>query len=226
MKIKRIILLLVLTGILFCAGCATLPMVGILGTERPSEKKIVAEYDLKEHQQKKVLVIVEQPGWLATGANLRYYITRHMNEVLKQKVGIKDEFLVDYQQLSEYRGSILEVSKTKPLELAKGLNADLVLLITIEEFELTGQMQKDYYTGSLTSRAALLDVATSEKLWPESQNGKMVRIGFEIEKTGKEAAIKRLAFGCAYCTVRFLYDCPVNKFKISDDKSSKAWRNW
>lgn len=226
MKIKKIIVLFVLAGLFFCGGCSLPTLVSVFGTGTRGEKKVIAEYDLSKHKRQKVLVFVDQPGWLAAKTNLRYYITRQMNKALEQRVGIKTEFLVDYEQLSKYRGSILDVSKVGPIEVAKGLNADVVLLVTIEDFELIGLMQKDYYKGSLTSRAALLDVATSEKLWPESQEGKLVRISFEIEDAGRQAAIARLAFGSAYCTVRYFYNCPVNKFKIADDKSGGAWRNW
>ena len=72
---------------------------------------------------------------------------------------------------------------------------------------------------------AVYDVTKEEKLWPESEESKSIKVGFEVEQRGKEIAIKRLAAAVAHCAVRHFYDCPKNKFKIPEDRSRINWEN-
>ena len=101
-----------------------------------------------------------------------------------------------------------------------------MLVVTVEDFSLIQLSAKNYYRGALSARAGLFDAWSGKKLWPESQESKLIKVGFEVEDKGKEAAIERLAFAGAYCTARYLYDCPENRFKISEDKSGIGWRDW
>ena len=64
------------------------------------------------------------------------------------------------------------------------------------------------------------------KLWPKSEKAKFVKVGFEVETGGKEASVARLASASAYGIVRYLYDCPRNKFKFADDRSGSQWQEW
>ncbi len=102
----------------------------------------------------------------------------------------------------------------------------MVLLVVVEDCELNKISEIDYYKGFLDARTVLLDVATGEKLWPESAESKTVRVGFEMESGGQAAAVRRLAAAGAHCTVRYFYNCPKDKFKIPDDRSDVAWENW
>jgi len=83
--------------------------------------------------------------------------------------------------------------------------------------------ETSYYKGFLSVRSNLRDVSTGEKLWPGSAETKGVRVGFEVESHGREAAVARLASASAHCIVRYFYDCPVGKFKIADDIGYISW---
>ncbi len=227
-RIKRILVFWAIAGLVFCAGCGGYDTIAsVLLDPTSNEKRIPAEYDISGQ---KILVLVEQPAWLRARVNLRYYITWQINAVLEKKAGIKDEFLIDYEEVSKYRSGVSgqggSLTSVQPVEMARGLGADVVLVVTVEEFSLIQLAAKNYYKGALSARAGLFDAGSGKKLWPESQESKLIRVGFEVEDKGREAAIERLAFAGAYCTARYLYDCLENRFKIFEDKSGIAWRNW
>jgi len=209
-----------LTVVFFHSGCR---IVGIVGTPRSHEKKITAEYDLAAHRKQRVLVLVNQPAWLDAGVDLRYYITEAINTNLVRKVKIPSRNLVTYNKLFEFRSNQRNFSLLSPAKVGTALEADVVLLVMIEDYQLHEIAETGYYKGLLNTRTILLDTANAEKLWPKSAESKSIKVGFELGERGREVAVKRLVRACAYCTVRYLYDCPKNKFKIFDDKSDIGW---
>ena len=208
---------------LFWGGCG---IVAVMGTSTNYEKKVPAEFELAKHRDQKILVLVNQPGWLNAEVNLRYYLTEAINKKLIEKLKIPSKHLVAYSQLSEFRSNQRNFSSLSPVEVGGGLGADMVLLVTIADYQLRGMTEADYYKGHLNTETILIDVATGEKLWPKSAKSKSVKVGFEVERNGQQAAVKRLASACAYCMTRYFYDCPKKKFKIADDKSGVGWESW
>jgi hypothetical protein len=221
-KMKKLTVFCVLAGVFFYNGCG---IVGLLGTPSQYEKKIPAEYDLTKQKGRKVLVLVEQPGWLSAQANLRYYLTEAIRENLIAKVKVPPEYILSYNELSEFRSNKGDFSSLSPAAVGKALGADIVLLVTIEDYQLSEVAESDYYNGFLGAQAALFETATGEKLWPESAEGKSIKVGFEAEQ-GQEAAIDRLVDACAHCTIRYFYNCPKYKFKIFDERSDAGWEEW
>ena len=211
-----------LAMLFFHSGC----IVAILGTPSAYEKKIPAEYDLAKHRNQKLLVLVNQPGWLNAQVNLRYYLTTAIHQNLITKVKISPEYLVPYSELSEFRSNKSGFSLLSPVEVGKALDAGMVLFVGIENYQLQKIAETNYYKGFLSARTVLLDTATGGKLWPKSAKSKSIRVGFEVESGGQEAAAKRLASACAHCITRYLYDCLKHKFKIPDDRSGIGWENW
>lgn len=208
------------------AGCNLAGVVPVLGTPTRYEKKIPAEYDLAEYKKEKIVVLVNQPGWLGAQVNLRYYLTEALNENLRKRIRIKDEYLVGYDELSEYRSNQANFSLLSVSEVGAALDAKMVLLVVVEDCQLTKMGEMDYYRGFLAARALLIEVGGGEKLWPKSSEGKSVRVGFEMMQGGQETAVVRLAASFAHCTVRYLYDCSVANFKIPDDRSGEGWEGW
>ena len=213
-------LLFFLTAIFCYGGCR---IFSIIGTPSSRERKIPAEYDLVEHRKQKILVLVNQPVWLGAKVNLRYYLTEAVDENLAAKVKIPSRNLITYHELSKFRSSRPNFSLLSPAKVGTALAADLVLLVVIEDYQLHEIAETRYCKGALSARAILLDVATGETLWPESPQSKSIRVGFEVETRGREAAVGRLVKACAHCIVRYLYDCTKGKFKIFDDKSNIGW---
>ncbi len=209
--------------VFFQSGCG---IVGLLGTPSRSERKIPAEYDLAEHADQKILVLVNQPAWLNAQVNLRYYLTRAINKNLMTKVGIQPDYLVPYKELSEFRSNQPDFSLLSPVQVGEALHTDMVLLVIIENYQLHEVAETDYHKGVLGAQAALIETATGERVWPDSTKNKSIKVGFEVEPRGREAGVARLAAACARCIVRCLYNCPKNIFKVPDDRSGIGWKNW
>ena len=207
----------------FYGGCGIL---GILGTPRHKEGKVAAEYDLANHTDRRILVLVHQPAYLNAQENLRFHLTGAINKSLALNIKFVPQQLVSYDELSAFRSNKSDFSFLSPAEVGRALGADMVLLVTVEDYQLLKMPDVDYYRGFLNAEAVLVDTANGEKLWPESAKSKSVRAGFEIEDRGREVAVKRLTAACAGCIVRHLYNCPKNKFKIPDDKSGAGWKDW
>ena len=209
-----------LTAAFFWSGCV---IISNLGTPTRHERKIAAEYDLAGHTDQKMLVFVNQPAWLNAQDNLRYYLMKKINENFIKKAEIPPEHLVGYNELSEFRSNHADFALLSPIEVGAALNADMVLLVMVNGYELNKMAQTNYYTGFLSVRIVLHDVATGEKLWPESARSKSIKVGFEVESRGREVALARLVSALAHCTVRYFYNCPQAKFKIADDLTEIDW---
>ncbi|HUT30439.1 MAG TPA: hypothetical protein VMX13_11665 [Sedimentisphaerales bacterium] len=205
---------------LSCGGCG---IVSIFGTPTRHEKKIAAEYDLAGRRNEKILVLVDQPAWLDSEVNLRYHLTKRLNDKLLKSVRIPVPHLTSYEELSGLRAARPDFASLSPSQVASALDADVVLFVMIEACQLERVAETSYYRGAMSVRSALYDAATAAQLWPESPNGKTVRVGFDMESRSREAAVQRLAAAAAHCIVRYLYDCPQAQFGISDDKSAVEW---
>jgi len=215
-----------LTAVLFHSGCSFTRTTSALSTPTSHEKKIPAEYDLTKLKDQKILVLVNQPAYLNAQANLRFHITNAINKRLTEKIKLSPECLVSYDELSEFRSNKPNFSLLSPVEVGAALDANMVLFVIMDDYQLNKMADYDYYKGFLSAQSVLFETGTGEKLWPESAKSKHVRVAFEIEQRGQEIAIKRLASACAHCIARYFYDCPKDKFKIFDDKSDEAWRRW
>lgn len=209
-----------LSMILWCNGCG---FVSIFGTPTRHEKKIPAEYDLTQHKSERILVLVNQPGWLRAESNLRYHLTETLSESLRRKLRIAPERLVGYEALWKFRSGHPGFSEFSPVEVGAALGAELVLFVTIEAYELERAADTDYYNGSLAFRSALYETATKESLWPTLSKGKRLVVGFDVESRGREVAVQRLVSAAAHCTIRYLHNCPQDEFAISEDQSNIHW---
>ncbi len=199
-------------------GCGLL-----VGDEQ--NKKIPAEYDLAAQKDKKILVLVRQPGWLQTDTNLRYDVTVAINNYLASKLLIPADNLVTYTQLTNYRSRTPGFNMMSPDQIGRGIGADLVLMAAIDGYQMNKIWKTNYYKGYLSMNAVLIEAGSNTKLWPK-QMSKPVKVGFEVEEGGRDVASKRLAAGSAHCLCRYLYDCPEKYFKSSVDRADRAWEQW
>ncbi|MBN1391687.1 MAG: hypothetical protein JW947_02665 [Sedimentisphaerales bacterium] len=219
LKMEKLIVFVVFVAFFFCGGCG---FVGLVGSESPYEKKVPAEYDLASQKNKKVLVLVEQPNWLSSESNLRYYLTRAVHENLAAKVKVKSKNIIPYNELAEFRTSRSDFSSLLPAEAGTALGADIVLLVMIEGFQLNDVAGTGYYNGFLSVQAAIYETGGG-KVWPMEAAGKSIKVGFETGERGQEMAVGRLVSACAYCITRYFYNCPEYKFKISDEGGRSSW---
>ena len=220
---KKLIAFPALITSLFFSGCG---LVGLLGTETSYEKKVPAEYNLYKLKGKKILVLVEQPGWLDTQTNLRYYLTKAMGNSLEAKVKIEPESIISYDEIAEFRSKIGDFSLLSPVEAGKALGVNLVLVVAVQDCQVNQLSDTEFYNGHLSVNSALFDTETGKKVWPMEAEGKNVKVGFEVGENGQEAAVNRLVSVCAYCTTRYFYNCPKIKFKAFDERSGEGWTGW
>ena len=197
-----------------------------MGTPTDYEKKIPAEYNLAKDKGSKTLVLVYQPAWLDSKMDLRYYITDAMNKELTKKIKSKGSTFVSYSELSKFRMNTENFTQLSPVEVGKALDANMVLLISIESYQVEELEKSDYYKGFLSTKSSLYSIANGNKLWPLSDENKSVKVGFESAGPGEEFAVKRLAAASAFCTSRYLYDCIKNQFKIFDERNDTVWQTW
>ena len=223
---KKLIVFITFIAVLSHGGCKLGGLVGIVGTPTQREKKIPAEFDLGARKGQKILILVNQPGWLDADVDLRRGLTEAISEIILEKVKIKPAYLIGYGELSEFRSNKANFSLLSAAEVGAALDADMVLLVVPEGYQLTEMGGAGYYKGFLGVQTVLLDAASGEKLWPGLAERRTIRVGFEIEDRGREIAIKRLMAGCAHCIVRYFYNCPMLGFKISDDRSDISWESW
>ena len=217
---RRLSISAILLVVLLGGGCG---FVSLLGTPSRHEKKVPAEYKLAQRRNEKLLVLVSEPGWLGAEVNWRYYLTEAINEEFARKIGISRDNLVGYSELSNFRSNRPDYSMLTPGDVGRAMAVNMVLLVTVEQSGITGLGQQGYCKGLLGARAVLIDVGSGAVLWPGSTAGKEIRVGFEIEPRGREAAATRLGATAAHCIVRYFYDCRMNKFKIGDDISEMDW---
>ena len=132
-KIEKLIICCVFAAILSCSGCG---IIGIAGTPSQYEKEVPAEYDLAKQKGKKLLILVEQPGWLSAKVNLRYYLTEAVRGYLVADVKVPPKSILSYDELSKFRSSKSDFSLLSPQAVGKALGADIVLLIKIVDCQV------------------------------------------------------------------------------------------
>jgi hypothetical protein len=208
-----------LAAAIFYGGCKVGGVVGIMATPGYQEGSMPAEYNLRRDGAGKVLVLATYGGWVDAGANLRYYLTYWMNRYLGEKARLPDKRIIAYEHLVKWRSARADSADLAPAETAKALGADRVLVVEVGRFELSKMPGTDYYSGFLAARASLLDGA-GQVLWPASGEGRIIRVGFEVEPKGRQAAVARLATACAHCVTRHFYDCPKKEFKIFEEQGA------
>jgi hypothetical protein len=216
--------------------CATVPvlllqtgchpgMLAVISTPTSAEAKTSAEYNLTAEKDKKILVFVDQPHSLKTQANMRFLLTDTVNKMLEKRAKVPAEMLVDYETLADFRSSVTDFSLLSPENVGISLGADFVLLMVITDCKISEVSQTGYVNGSLDVQAELIKTASGEKVWPQLERARVVRVGFESKRLGPDAAAVRLALAAAHCVMRYLYDCPKNQFKISDEIRDIGWES-
>jgi hypothetical protein len=209
--------------ILFYAGCAP-QILAVLGTPTSSEQvEGSAEYDLSKNKTQKILVLVDQPASLSAYANLRFYLTDTIDKMLQEKAKMRPAQIIDYKLLADLRANTPDFYTLLPTQIGLELDADLVLVVTIVDCKISGMSESGYVSGSLDAQASLYNVSSGEKLWPTTEQSKLIGVGFESERRGWDAAMVRLSVAAAHCVTRYLYNCPKAGFKISDERSASGW---
>lgn len=212
--------------LLFYAGCPIIDLVAIVSSPTSAEQvEGSAEYDLSKNKDQKILVFVDQPAYLSAYPNLRFFLTDMITKTLqsKDKARISPALFINYQSLADLRANTPDFYTLPPTQVAGKLGADLVLVVTITDCKVRDISEGGHVAGTLDAYAALYNVSSGEKLWPTTEQSKLVGVGFESERRGRDAAIVRLAAAASHCVTRYLYNCPKAGFKISDERTASGW---
>jgi len=207
---------------LFCSGCG---LISLAGTPSNAERKIKAQYPIASKNEK-ILVLVDQPGWLSAPLILRDRVSERINSSLVQLAKVNSNKVVPYRTLSDFRSKREDFSLMSPVEAAKLLGADVLLLVQLDAYSLTNMEETNYFSGSLGAHVVLIETKTGTQLWPKEGKAKNILTGYEVARTDTEGALGRLANSLAHCVTRYFYDCPYKKFKIADDRTDAGTENW
>jgi hypothetical protein len=198
-------------------------IISVIGTPTSAEAKVPPEFDLPAEKGKKILILVEQPSSLNAQTNLRFPLTDSVANMLKMRAKILPEDIIAYDKLADYRAENRDFSMMPAEQIGAALGADIVLLITVDDYKLLDVGETGYINGSMTASAQIIDTASGRRLWPQIEQARIARVGFESERLGREAAAVRLAVDAAHCITRYLYNCQKNQFKISDEITGTGW---
>ena len=220
---RKIFVTFMMAAVSFGAcGCQ---LAALFGSEGSNEGKVVAEYNLAEQKDKKILIFVQQPVHIRANANITSRLTQALMGQLMINAKMEAANFVPIEKLDNFR-QMSNFSSLTPLQVAKSLDAKLLLYVNIDEYLFEQQADTNSYKGLLNSKAAVFDVETEQRVWPAGQVGKTIEVGFEAEQKGFEYSLRRLMQASAHCTVRHLYNCSKEKFKVIEDKSGAGWQEW
>ncbi len=140
------------------ASCGNL--MGFLASvvDRPQTREAV--YELPEHR--KLLVFVE-----TAGHETEHSVARKLTEVLNERLKSEDvtHATVPYERqldLAAYAG----LGALEPVSAAERLDADLVLLVRIDEFSLQDSPAGGLWKGRMAATVKVLDVPSGQRLGP------------------------------------------------------------
>jgi hypothetical protein len=210
--INKMLLLLYISSGLIYFGCAT-PAALLSPTKR--EQKIPAQYQIKKYQDKNILILVEAARASRADKRIVEALGTDIALKLKKRAKVSEKNLVlawtSPQTAVNQQGS--------PAKIAQKMDAGLAFYVVIEHFQLYQAGHSDYYSGQLITSAAIVDARTEKVIWPEKKQVKRARSVVELDTYGMASALDRLTQANAHILTRYLYDCPADQFKPSDEGS-------
>jgi hypothetical protein len=218
-NIKNILITICVTAAAaMLSGCGAGEIVGNISSETPSEKEIPAEFKLRPTEGK-IVVVVTQPAWIKSPMDLRNALTNSLNAAFEIKVEIKKERLIAYSEVMNARMSLPEDKRNNPIEIATKLNAQYVLTVEVQDFDLSTFAEKDFYNGMMATKSCLLDIK-GNKLWPKAEGDgyRHTSVEIENEKGTIQSAVEKLSNATAFCITRYFYNCKADRFHIPEEK--------
>ena len=226
-NIKNVFIILGITiTTAFWTGCQTIGGVGgAMSSEMQSEKVVPAEFKLDETEGK-IIVFINQPGWIRSPMDLRTALTNSTNIALVEKAKIEKERLTGYEDIQKIRLALPQDKKDDMFETASKAGAKYVLAIQVMDFDLSTFAEKDFFNGMMTTKSCLYDVAR-KKIWPAEKDYKEITVSIEADKGTVETAVGKLSNATAFCVARYFYDCKAIRFRIAEEQKEELnTDNW
>ncbi len=207
---------------LLSGGCG---LVALLGTPSGTEETIPAQYDISQSYDEKILVLVNQPGWVDSPVNMRKEITNKINAYFKVYFKkMPQTSIIDYETVKEVTGGDFTLENMMPAEIAKKFDAGLVLYVEIIDYQFM-RLTSDNFSADIKTVSTLYDGHTGNVLWPKERGGSVVSLAVELEK-GAEKTIARLAVANAHCILRNFYDCRRVKYRVPEETKGYEIEAW
>lgn len=205
------IVIALLCVIVTLSGC---DFLGFLLSPGAFEKKMTPAYDLKEQQERKVMVWIECPHSANADFDLQEKLAIAFQLYLVEKAGFDSENII-LNSLSDSETLFLD-----PKKIARSKGVGYLLLVHVDQYEADFLQIREYYAGEMITRSVLFDVDSGQALWPTQPEGKMVHVAVEMEAEGRDAMVSRLVSATAHCVSRNLYPCEKLKYKTADERVS------
>ncbi len=217
MRIGKITILAFLAFSVLLVVCGGCNVVGFLVSPSAHERKVKAEFRLTERQKGRILVLVDRSRSGSVPVGFASQLLDTVRQRLVKKARIKEKYLVVIDGTSPENANASRLIKSSPAEVARDAGVETVLYVEIQDCKIVGMVEKDYYEGSVTCRAALLDSSGGRILWPDDGGGRLIRVRVELETRGRQVVLNRLAGSASHCIVRNFYDCPRTSYRTADE---------
>lgn len=173
--------------------------------------KIPPAYDLVENQDKKILIMIESPRYVAADVDAPEKLAAAVqNKLIKAKV--KPQNVILPKDASP-------ASVLSPMQAGQQAGAGLVLFVRIEDYELLPISVRDFYSARMLTRAVLISAEDNAQLWPtDGRQGKLHDIVIEMGKGGREAVLTQMTESTAHCILRNLYPIEKLHYRNSDER--------
>ncbi|MCE5340618.1 MAG: hypothetical protein LLF92_05760 [Planctomycetaceae bacterium] len=213
---KNIVLAITIAALAaFWAGCNIAGgLVSNVSSERESDKITTAEFKLAPTEGK-IVVLVNQPGWVKTPVDLRAELTKYINIAFTESVLIDEERIIPYKDVLNARLELPNDRRDEPNEIAAKLGANYVLFVQVMDFDLSTFAERDFFNGMMKSTCCLFD-STGKMIWPEKES-RDIFVEIEAEKGTVETAVAKLTASTAHCVTRYFYDCKTIRFRVPEE---------
>jgi hypothetical protein len=216
---RKVLFCFLVFVLLFCSGCGDI--IGWIITPGPYDRKIPAEFKIKDRADEKVMVFVDQvSGSGDIGVQKRAELRDAIGALLVTRAGVKRKYLViksEQDMIGNGGGGYLNYS---PIKIAADAGAGLLLYTRVLGHKLFPSGPKGFYIGSLDTGSVIYDTKLEKVVWPLDGKPKVVRMEVDIENEGKEETIEKLMTSTAHGIVRNLYNIRYQNFKTSLEKVS------
>lgn len=216
---RKVLFCFLVFVLLFCSGCGDI--IGWIITPGPYDRKIPAEFKIKDRAKEKVMVFVDQIGGSADiGVHKRAELRDAIGTLLVTRAGVKRKYLVIKSEVDVIRSSSGGYLNYSPIKIAAEAGAGLVLYTRVLDYKLFPSGPKGFYIGSLDTGSVIYDTKLEKIVWPLDGKPKVVRMEVDIESRGEEETIEKLMTSTAHGIVRHLYNIRYQQFKTSLEKVS------
>jgi len=185
------------------SGCG--PFYGIFIQPLTPKPKVAAEHKMND---KRLLIWVDDYSSQQPNPTLRRELSTQLQQELLQHQAAGS--IIDYIDTAQFRYRQPDFARLTIQQLGQKNQADEVLYLLIEKFDLFQDADKGFYQASLSGYAKVIDVATGNRLWPADRNHTPFsdenQLTGESGSTLEDKLIQQLAQKLAQQLASFFYD--------------------